>query len=113
MAAFHQKMDVLMMASAFEGFPVVIMEAMINGVVPVATAVDGVPEHIRHGENGLLIQNPKDEAAVVKQLVEHIEYLCSNREHLEQMSARAHEYASTTFSPQRFCSSYRRLMELD
>jgi L-malate glycosyltransferase len=112
MAFFHQKMDVLMMTSAFEGFPVVIMEAMINGVVPVATAVDGVPEHITHGENGLLILNPKDEDAVVKQLVEHIVYLCNNHGHLKKMSLNAHEYAKNTFSPDKFCNNYRNIMEL-
>jgi glycosyltransferase involved in cell wall biosynthesis len=86
---------------------------MINGVVPVATSVDGVPEHIKHGENGLLIYNAQDEEGVVQQLVQHIIYLCNNRQHLIAMSLNAHEYAKNTFSPQSFCGNYRRVMKLD
>jgi len=100
------------MTSAFEGFPIVMMEAMVNGAVPVATAVDGVPEHIKDQGNGLLIYNAKDEAGVVKQLVEHIVYLCNHREHLQAMSEHAYDYATKTFSGDRFCEAYRKLMEL-
>lgn len=110
MTAFHQKMDVLMMTSAFEGFPMVIMEAMINGVVPVATAVDGVPEHIRDGYNGLLITNPEDEEAVVHQLVQHIVFLCNNRDKLKELSQQAYSYALENFSGETFCNSYRTVM---
>ena len=112
MMSFHQKMDVLMMTSAYEGFPVVIMEAMINGAVPVATAVDGVPEHIKNGENGLLIHNAADEEGVVQQLVKHIEYICQNRDHLQNMSSAAYSYARDSFSREKFCHSYREVLEL-
>jgi len=109
MAAFHARMDVLLMTSAFEGFPMVIMEAMTHGVVPVATAVDGVPENIQHLHNGMLIEN-KDEATVVAQLVEHVAFLCNNRQVLQQLSAGAFNYAQQHFSAMEFCNHYRRLV---
>lgn len=111
MHLFHRKMDVLMMASAFEGFPIVIMEAMVNGVVPIATAVDGVPEHVSNDYNGLLIQDAANEDGVVEQLVQHIVTLCNNRDHLKQMSAQAYAYAISNFSGEKFCSSYRAMLE--
>lgn len=110
MTAFHQKMDVLMMTSAYEGFPMVMMEAMINGVVPIATAVDGVPEHITDAYNGLLIHNAKDEAGVVQQLVQHAVFLCNNRGKMRAMSQHAYTYAKDTFSGETFCRSYREVM---
>jgi glycosyltransferase involved in cell wall biosynthesis len=110
MHAFHQRMDVLMMTSAYEGFPMVIMEAMIDGVIPVATAVDGVPEHIQHQQNGLLIQNAADEAGVVSQLVAQLAWLCTNREKLPAMSQAAYTYARNTFSAEKFCRNYREVM---
>jgi L-malate glycosyltransferase len=113
MSALHRKMDVLMLSSAYEGFPLVIMEAMAHSVVPVATAVDGVPEHIRHGYNGLLITNPADETGVVRQLVEHIQYLSLNRNHLREMAHHAYDYAHENFREEVFCNSYRAIMELD
>jgi glycosyltransferase involved in cell wall biosynthesis len=109
MARFHDEMDVLMLTSAFEGFPMVIMEAMAHGVVPIATAVDGVPENIFHLQNGLLIEN-KDEASVVAQLVQHIQFLCADRDILQQLSTNAFAYAKAHFSEERFCASYRNLI---
>jgi len=42
--------------SRFEGLPVSVLEAMANGCVPVVTEIrSGIPELIRHGENGLVI----------------------------------------------------------
>ncbi|HUQ97212.1 MAG TPA: glycosyltransferase [Chitinophagaceae bacterium] len=110
MAAFHQQMDVLMLTSAFEGFPLVIMEAMINGVVPIATAVDGVPEHITNNINGLLIYDTTNEAAVVQQLVDHIIYLSGNHEKLKELSQQAYQYAQQHFTGETFCNRYRAVM---
>ncbi len=45
--------DVIVLTSSFEGTPVVLLEAMGQGCVPVVTAVDsGVPELIQDGVNG-------------------------------------------------------------
>ena len=38
-----------------DGIPVAILEAMARGVATVTTSVGGIPELIRHGENGLLV----------------------------------------------------------
>jgi N-acetyl-alpha-D-glucosaminyl L-malate synthase BshA len=45
---------VLLMPSELESFGLAALEAMACGVVPVATAVGGVPELITHGEDGYL-----------------------------------------------------------
>ncbi len=39
-----------------EGIPVVIMEAMATGLLVVASRHSGIPEIVRHGENGLLAE---------------------------------------------------------
>lgn len=53
--------DAFALASFAEGVPVVLMEAMAAGVPCVATRVNGVPELIRDGVDGLLVA-PSDEA---------------------------------------------------
>jgi L-malate glycosyltransferase len=110
MIQFLQKMDVLLMTSAFEGFPMVIMEAMINGVVPIVTAVDGVLEHVHHQQNGLLINDPADENKVVNQAILLLKHICDHHDQLSNMSKSAFDYADKTFSPESFCNNYRAVL---
>ena len=56
-----------------EGIPVVLMEAMASGVPVIASRLSGIPELVRHQENGLLAE-PRD----VQGLTSAIESLCSN-----------------------------------
>lgn len=63
-------MDIFLLPSDWEGFPVSILEAMQAGIPVIATAVGGIPEMIRHGQEGLLIppENPAEIAAAVNLL---------------------------------------------
>ena len=47
--------DVFLFPSHFEGLPNALIEAMAAGLPVVATRVGGVPDLIRHGENGFLV----------------------------------------------------------
>jgi glycosyltransferase involved in cell wall biosynthesis len=51
MAAF----DAFVLPSLYEGLPNAVLEAMACGKPVVATAVDGTPEIVVHGETGLLV----------------------------------------------------------
>ncbi|WIY27742.1 glycosyltransferase [Parasedimentitalea psychrophila] len=55
--------DIFVLASKWEGLPMVLLEAMAMGVPIVSTAVGGVPELIQDGENGMLV-TPTDPAAL-------------------------------------------------
>lgn len=55
-------LDIFLLPSDWEGFPVSILEAMQAGVPIIATRVGGIPEMIRDGQDGLLIPPRSPEA---------------------------------------------------
>lgn len=48
--------DILIMDSAAEGYPLVLLEAMAAGCVPFTTHFGGVRDAIVHGKNGMVFQ---------------------------------------------------------
>jgi glycosyltransferase involved in cell wall biosynthesis len=55
--------DASVLPSAWENFPHTVVEALAVGCPVIATAVGGVPEVVRDGENGLLVPS-RDPAAL-------------------------------------------------
>jgi glycosyltransferase involved in cell wall biosynthesis len=104
---FHKNNDVLLMTSAWEGFPMVIMEAMAYGAVPLVPDIDAIPEHVVDGQTGFLIKNSKDEDQMVKDALLIIENLIKNPTLLSSISFNAYQYAKRTFSKTQFEMSYR------
>jgi glycosyltransferase involved in cell wall biosynthesis len=79
-----QGLDLLVVNSAAEPFGLVILEAMACGTPVLATAVDGIPEIIRHQENGWLVP-ARDERALAEAIV-HLHQRLLLRERLAQQA---------------------------
>ena len=66
-------MDLFVLPSLFgEGLPMVVLEAMANGVPVVASDVEGVVEAIRHEVDGLIFQ-PGSSPDLVSKVTEMVQ----------------------------------------
>jgi len=66
------RMDLFALPSLFgEGLPMVVLEAMAAGVPVVASRVEGIPEAIRDGRDGLIVEpsDPQDLARAIGQVI--------------------------------------------
>lgn len=62
---YYERAAIFMMTSWFEGWPMVLMEAMPMGVVPIAyNSFESLPDIIVNKENGLIIPNNDMDAYV-------------------------------------------------
>jgi L-malate glycosyltransferase len=62
-AALMRALDLAVVNSRSDPFPLALLEALASGTPVVATAVDGIPELISHGETGWLVP-PRDPDAL-------------------------------------------------
>jgi glycosyltransferase involved in cell wall biosynthesis len=109
MEQIYQQSDVLLLTSAFEGLPIVVMKMMAYGKVVVSTAVNGIPDYIKHQQNGLLI-HATDEEAIIAEGVELLRYIIAHPSIRIQLGHQAHLNAAALFSKEVFCKTYRRLL---
>ena len=58
----YRETDLFVLPSKAEGIPVVLMEAMATEIPCVATRITGIPELIRHGEEGWLVPSGDERA---------------------------------------------------
>ena len=64
--------DASLLTSSWENFPHTVVEALAVGTPVIATAVGGVPELVRDGENGLLVPagDSNGLAAAIRRLID-------------------------------------------
>jgi colanic acid/amylovoran biosynthesis glycosyltransferase len=76
-----------------DNLPTVLIEAMASNLPVIATEIAGIPEIVRHNENGMLVQE-KD----ANQLANAIRVLACNQGLLEQFGSMSRRIASEKFS---------------
>lgn len=65
LADMYASADVFVLPSLWEGYGIVLLEAMAHGLPIVASNVGAIPELVRHGENGWLVP-PGDSQALAE-----------------------------------------------
>jgi len=96
--------DALALPSYSEGLPYSLLEAMAAGVVPIATPVGGIPDAVKSGEHGLLVE-PRDAEAIA----EAIAALAADRAQLARMSATCRKRIAAAYSIERVAKDFSEL----
>ncbi|RMB57422.1 glycosyltransferase [Dokdonia sinensis] len=109
LSKFYKELDLIIICSSTEGFPMVLMEAMPHGVIPVCTDVGGISEHIRHQENGILV-GESIELEIIDSFVENLSDLITNDIKRLALAENARNYALNHFDIEKFNQSYRNLL---
>jgi glycosyltransferase involved in cell wall biosynthesis len=80
--------------------PMVILEAMAAGVIPVATAVGAIPSLVQHMSTGMLVHRDID--SVTRALGQLM--LCPDL--TETLKRQAREHFERHYSPEHICKRY-------
>lgn len=108
-APFYAAFDALVLPSANEGTPVSVIEALAGGRPVVATRVGGVPDVVRDGVDGFLVE-PGD----VEALADHLGRLAADPALANRMGQAGRERVLKRYSVERLVDDvdvlYRRLL---
>lgn len=96
-------LDVFLLPSRFEGFPLTVLECLHAGVPIVAHDVGGVAEAIDHGRTGFVV----DPDAQNHVFVDHVSELLQSPKRREAMGRRAQQVANARFTEERMVDEYR------
>lgn len=99
-------MDVFVLSSYSEGLSLTLVEACAAGKPVVATNVGGNSEVIRHGENGLLVEND-NEAELARAILD----LLSDRARMTQMGQLGRRLYEAEFNIDRMVARYEELYQ--
>jgi len=107
LADFYAKARIIVLCSTcFEGFPTVLLEAMLHGKPVICSGIGGLSEIVEEGKTGLLFQpgNAED-------LAQKIRYLWDRPDVCRQMGQAGQEKAAQNYSPERYYSKLMAVYE--
>ena len=104
--AIQRRADVVVQKSLAEGFGLTVAEAMFKAKPVVASRIGGIQDQIVDGESGLLIDDPRDLAAVAAA----IDRLIVDPDAAAEMGAAARERVRRQFLGTRHLIQYTRLL---
>lgn len=108
---YYKQGHLIVITSAFEGFPMVLLEGMAYGVIPISTNVGEIPHFISEDkQTGFLIDNSITDAQKVQQFMETISQLSQQKDKMTQFAQRAHQLVKHDFSTEKFRNAYLEIL---
>jgi len=104
--SFYNSIDVNMLTSLSESFPYALLEGARLKKATVSTAVGGIVEMIKDGENGFLVK-PQD----VDQLCEKVSILIENKQLRDKFGENFYSYAKENFSSEKMAATHKKIYQ--
>ena len=106
----YQAAHFIILLSSTEGMPLVVLEAMQNGCIPIVTKVGDLPLVINK-ENGVLIEN--NETTVVQETFEQLNEIANmHSDQLNSLSLNSRNMIANKYSMTQFASNYKKLLAI-
>lgn len=107
---YYERASVLVLASEYEGFPLVLAECMSFGVVPVVYgSYSAVYDIIKNGKNGMIVQ-PKGGRFDVSEMSQALATVMADDNKRDGMAQRAIETSKRDYSVENIYSSWKEVM---
>lgn len=97
-------LDILVLSSLREGFPMITLEAMAMGKPVVATDIEGIKEQVVNGETGILVP-PKNPKALAEAIIK----LAKSKELREKMGSAGRKLVEEKFNIKKIVKQYEQL----
>jgi len=106
--ALQRRADVVVQKSRKEGFGLTVSEAMWKGRAVIASAVGGILDQVRDGQDGVLLEDPADLGAFGRAARD----LLADPAQRDRMGQSAHERVRDNFLADRDLGQWMQLLEL-
>jgi glycosyltransferase involved in cell wall biosynthesis len=103
-------LDIFVLPSRFEGFPLSIVEAMLAGTPVVASDIGSISEAVAHGETGLLVP-PDDPFALTAAIRKLLDDPRRRRALSEAAGSRARRHFTSSIMAERYLELYEEILE--
>ena len=108
--AKYKSAHFIILLSSTEGMPLVVLEAMQNGCIPIVTKVGDLPLVINK-ENGVLIEN--NETTVVQETFEQLNEIANmHSDQLNSLSLNSRNMIANKYSMAQFASNYKKILSI-
>lgn len=110
--SYYLNADLLLITSSREGFPMVILESMAYGVIPITTNVGEINEFINsNNQNGYLIENNNDEEEIVADFIKQIELLLNDNTLFKETQLKAYTTIANNYKTEVFIREYKNIFK--
>jgi glycosyltransferase involved in cell wall biosynthesis len=98
-------MKIVVVPSYYEGLPNIVLESMACGCIVVATPVGGIPDVIKDGETGFIMENNSPEC-IAKNVIRALEY-----PNLDEIVENARKLIEKEYTYEAAVERYREILE--